>query len=142
MIKQIIFIGLSVMFLSTCAQNKTETLRFEKYKYKSGMKKTYYADFNFKGDFEIIFNGLSLKRNKSMGVSNGLEYLNPFIEKYGKQSISLILKPLSGKIPPDEVKNYYIDIVYTDNGEPAPVHKVMRCSFPAINRPTDSLVYT
>lgn len=106
------------------------------------MKKTYYADFNFKGDFEIIFNGLSLKRNKSMGVSNGLEYLNPFIEKSGKQSISLILKSLSGKISPDEVKNYYIDIVYTDNGEPAPVHKVMRCSFPAINRPTDSLVYT
>ncbi|WP_347220127.1 hypothetical protein [Chryseobacterium sp.] len=141
------FALLSILFLLSCG-NTEKTKAQEKEQltesnYKQGaMKKTYFADFNFKGDFEIIFNGLSLKRNKSVGVSNGLEYLNPFIERSGKQSITLILKPLSGKIMPGDVKDYYIDIVYTDNGEPAPIHKVMRCSFPSTDKAVDSLMHT
>lgn len=136
---------LVILFLLSCG-NKENTKAQEQligYNYKQGiMKKTYFADFNFKGDFEIIFNGLSLKRNKSIGVSNGLEYLNPFIEKAGKQTITLMLKPLSGKIPPNDVKDYYIDIVYTDNEEASPIHKVMRCSFPPTEKPVDSLIHT
>lgn len=135
---------LIIIFLLSCG-NKENIEKEEQtatYNYKKGvMKKTYFADFNFKGDFEIIFNGISLKRNKSTGVSNGLEYLNPFIEKSGKQTIVLTVKPLDGKIPPGDVKDYFIDIVYTDNGEAAPINKVMRCSFPATEKPVDSLTY-
>jgi hypothetical protein len=136
---------LSLLFIS-CGQNGQNKTQEQKlnYNYKQGkMKKTYFADFNFRGDFEIIFNGISLIKNKDSGVYMGLEYLNPYIEKSGKQTITLILKPvLSGKIPPNEIKDYYIDIVYTDNGEPAPIHKVMRCLFPSADKPVDSLIYT
>lgn len=119
---------------------KEQTLN---YNYKQGfMKKTYFADYNFRGDFEIIFNGISLKKNKETGVISGLEYLNPYISKSGKQTITLNVKPLSGKIMPADVKDYYIDVVYTDNGEPSPINKVMRCSFPPIEKSVDSLAYT
>lgn len=132
------------MFLSACAQNKTETLQLEKYKYKSDMKKTYYANYDFGGDFEIIFNGVQLKKNTKAGVSYGIEYLNPYISKSGEQSVTLIVKPLNKnfKIPVADLKDYFIDIIYTNNGEPAPLNNVKRCSFPPTNKPMDSLVYT
>ncbi|MGM5630916.1 hypothetical protein O2K51_08425 [Apibacter raozihei] len=108
------------------------------------MKRTYFADFNFSGDFEIIFNGISIKRNKLNGVSNGLEYLNPYISRSGQQNITLSIKPLNkgNKISIQDAKDYFIDIIYTNNGEPSPIHNVMRCSFPPISQPVDSLVYT
>ena len=133
-----------VLFISCGKKESIKTKEhLAEYNYKKGiMKKTYFADFNFRGDFEIIFNGLSIKRNSSVGISNGLEYLNPFIEKSGKQAITLIVKPLAGKILPSEIKDYYIDIVYTDNGESSPIHKVMRCSFPQSDKAVESLMHT
>lgn len=139
--KNLIFIILTLFFSCSNKDKSNNTLKYNNY--KNTMKKTYFADFNFSGDFEIIFNGISIKRNKESGVSNGLEYLNPYISKSGKQNISLIIKPLNPnqKIQISDVKNYYIDIIYTDNGEPSPIHNVKRCSFPAIRKPADSLVY-
>ncbi|MBD3907347.1 hypothetical protein NAL32_21835 [Chryseobacterium sp. Ch-15] len=141
--KQIAILIIALLISCGNKENTKTQGQLAEYNYKKGtMKKTYFADFNFRGDFQIIFNGLSIKRNNSVGVSNGLEYLNPFIEKSGKQTITLILKPLSGKIMPEEIKDYYIDIVYTDNGEPSPINKVMRCSFPPSEKAVDSLMYT
>lgn len=141
--KQIAILIISLLISCGNKESTKTQEQLAEYNYKKGaMKKTYFADFNFRGDFEIIFNGLSIKRNSSAGVSNGLEYLNPFIEKSGKQTITLILKPLSGKIMPEEVKDYYIDIVYTDNGEPSPIHKVMKCTFPPMEKSVDSLMHT
>lgn len=132
-----------LVLLFSCGNNKLntekETINFR----EKIVTNIYYLTYDFSGDFEIIFNGISIKRNKESGVSNGLEYLNPYISKSGEQNISLIIKPLNPnqKIQINDVKNYYIDIIYTDNGEPSPIHNVKRCSFPAISKPADSLVY-
>lgn len=143
MLKQLIISFICAVFLSTCAQNKKKKLHVEDYKYKSATKKTYFADYNFRGNFEIVFNGISLTKNKETGVISGLEYLNPFISKSGEQNITLIVKPINkdSQIPIADVKDYFIDIVYTNNGEPAPLNNVKRCSFPPVNKPVDSLVY-
>lgn len=128
-----------------CGNDKSNKGSFVNYRYeKTSTRRTYFIDFNFRGDFEIIFNGISIKRNKSNAVSNGLEYLNPYISKTGSQSITLIVKPVDSgsKIQTDDVKDYYIDIVYTNNGEAAPVHHVKRCTFSPISKPVDSLVNT
>lgn len=143
MTKQL-FIGLlCTFFLTACAQNKNEKSQLEKNKYTSHMKKTYYANYDFSGEFEIIFNGVLMKKNIKPGVIYGLEYLNPFISKSGEQNITLIVKPINkdSQIPIADVKDYFIDIVYTNNGEPAPLNNVKKCSFPPINKPVDSLVY-
>lgn len=108
------------------------------------MKKTYFADYNFRGNFEIIFNDISLTKSNGDGVVSGIEYLNPYIFKSGEQTVTLIVKPLNKdyKIPVKDIKDYFIDIIYTDNGEASPIHNVKRCSFPPTNKPVDSLVYT
>lgn len=125
----------------SCIQAKQED---QVNQYKSTAKHTYLANYDLRGDFDIILNGISIRSNRKDGVISGNEYLNPFISKKGIQSITLIVKSLNKhtKITPREVKDYFIDIIYTENGEPAPVNQVKRCSFPAIDHPVDSLIHT
>lgn len=155
--RQLIYIQLAWLLLISCSctQAKQENQVKEKdqvkqedqvnhYKYTDTMKHTYFANYDFRGNFDIILNGISIRRNRKDGVISGIEYLNPFISKKGIQNITLIVKPLKAgaKITPQDVKDYFIDIIYTENGEPAPVNKVKRCSFPAIDHPVDSLIHT
>lgn len=140
--KQLLYIPLIALFFIS---SRTEAKQEQKgYDYTEKMKKTYFANYDFSGHFDIIFNGIRMVRNRKDGVISGTEYLNPYISKSGVQSIVLIVKPLNpnSKILPKDVKDYSIDIVYTENASAAPVKNVKRCSFPAIDKPVDSLVYT
>lgn len=130
-----------LFFFNGCAQAQQEKRVIDN---KQQVKRTYFANYDFSGYFNIIFNGVSMARNRKDGVISGIEYLNPYISKQGAQNIVLIVKPLNpnSKILPKDVKDYFIDIVYTENGAAAPVKNVKRCSFPAIDKPVDSLVYT
>lgn len=143
--RQFIYIQLVCLLLISCScvQAKQE-YQINQYEYTDTMKHTYFANYDFRGNFDIILNGISIRRNRKNGVIGGVEYLNPFISKNGIQNITLIVKPLNHntKITPQEVKDYFIDITYTENRAPAPVNKVKRCSFPAIEHPVDSLIHT
>jgi hypothetical protein len=141
--KQLLYIPLVILLLVSCTEAKHEQ-DVGNYKYTEKMKKTYFANYDFSGQFDIIFNGVSMVRNRKDGVVNGIQYLNPYISKTGPQNITLIVKPLNAnaKISPSEVEDYFIDIIYTDNGAPAPTNKVKRCSFPEIDQPIDSLIHT
>ncbi|MBB5637082.1 hypothetical protein HDE68_002995 [Pedobacter cryoconitis] len=127
----------------SCTQAKQEN-RLNHYKYADTMKHIYFANYDFGGSFDLILNGIKIRRNRRDGVISGADYLNPFISKKGIQYVTLIVKPLNprNKITPQQAKDYFIDIIYTENGEPAPVNKVNRCSFPEIDHPVDSLVHT
>jgi hypothetical protein len=140
-----LYVSLAVtLLISSCSQAQQETKPITYHYTEKKMKKTYFANYEFNGDFDIIFNGASLMKNKKDGVVSGFLYLNPFISKSGKQLITFVLKPLSrnSKIQPEEVKNYFIDIMYSDNGASAPLTKVMRCDFKPVEHPVDSLVQT
>ncbi|NTE03476.1 hypothetical protein G6M26_06965 [Agrobacterium tumefaciens] len=142
--KQMLYIpAIALLFAVSCTEAKQEQV-VRNYNYKEKMKKTYFANYDFSGHFNIIFNGVSMVRNRKDGVISGIEYLNPYISKSGVQNIMLVVKPLNpnSKILPKDVKDYFIDIVYTENGAAAPVKNVKRCTFPAIDKPVDSLVYT
>jgi hypothetical protein len=141
--KQLAYLPLIALFFLSCTEAKQEQ-DVSNYKYTEKMKRTYFANYDFSGQFDIIFNGVSMIRNRKEGVVSGIEYLNPYISKPGVQSITLIVKPLNPgtKISPNEVKDYFIDIVFTDNGAPSPINNVKKCSFPEIEQPVDSLVHT
>lgn len=149
---------IALLFIGSCTQAKEEQQvkqeqqvqqakqkqEVSHYKYTGKIKKTYFASYNFSGHFDVIFNGVIMTRNRKDGVTSGIEDLNPYIAKKGPQKVTLILRPLDAKskIAPEDVKDYFIDIVYTEDGDPSAVHKVKRCSFPAVYKPVDSLVYT
>jgi hypothetical protein len=139
-----VFLAITLLICS-CSHAQQQEAKPILYHYTAQkMKKTYFANYEFSGDFEIIFNGTSLIKNKEDGVISGLLYLNPFISQSGKQSLTFVLKPLhhNFKIQPEEVKNYFIDVMYSDNAAASPLTKVMRCAFTPVTHAVDSLTQT
>lgn len=130
-----ILLTISFFMLNGCLNNKANKSLANKEKTK--MNKIYYLHYNFNADFEIIFNGVSLIRNNKIGVVNDYQYLNPYINKKGVQTLSLKIKPheKDDLLTENYLKNISIDIYYSENDENPPFKLVKKCELKSIEKP-------
>ncbi|SNQ42382.1 hypothetical protein [Cellulophaga lytica] len=130
-----ILLTISFFMLNGCLNNKANKSLTNTEKTK--MNKIYYLHYNFNADFEIIFNGVSLIRNNKIGVVNDYQYLNPYINKKGVQTLSLKIKPheKDDLLTENYLKNISIDIYYSENDENPPFKLVKKCELKSIEKP-------
>ncbi|PKB41918.1 hypothetical protein AX016_0072 [Cellulophaga sp. RHA19] len=130
-----ILLTISFFMLNGCLNDKANKSLTNTEKTK--MNKIYYLHYNFNADFEIIFNGVSLIRNNKIGVVNDYQYLNPYINKKGVQTLSLKIKPQEKDdlLTENYLKNISIDIYYSENDENPPFKLVKKCELKSIEKP-------
>lgn len=141
--KNLIFI-ISILFFS-CGKTKNNIDVQKNNIYKKGiMNNTYFLNYDLSGDFDIIFNGYCISRNKKDGVKMSFEYLNPYISKSGKQTITLSLKPLHAnqKLDPKVLSEIYLEVYLSKNGEQPPFEKIHILKLPKYEGLQDSILYT
>ncbi|WP_312389248.1 hypothetical protein [Chryseobacterium sp.] len=134
----------TLMLLFSCNENisKDKTINYN-YK-KNTMKNIYYLNYDLSGEFDIIFNGVLLTRNKKDGVMMNYEYLNPYINTRGKQTITLFLKSLTRaqKISPKVLKDISLELFLSVNKDEPPLKKVQALILPEYKNAQDSILYT
>ena len=135
-----IVLTISFFMLNGCLNNKANKSLTNTEKTK--MNKIYYLHYNFNADFEIIFNGVSLIRNNKIGVVDDYQYLNPYINKNGVQTLSLKIKPheKDDLLTENYLKNISIDIYYSENDENPPFKLVKKCELKSIEKPVKKFI--
>ena len=135
-----IVLTISFFMLNGCLNNKANKSLTNTEKTK--MNKIYYLHYNFNADFEIIFNGVSLIRNNKIGVVDDYQYLNPYINKKGVQTLSLKIKPheKDDLLTENYLKNISIDIYYSENDENPPFKLVKKCELKSIEKPVKKFI--
>lgn len=111
---------------------------------KNIMKNIYYLNYDLSGDFDVIFNGISLTKNKKDGVMMNYEYLNPYISKSGEQTVTLILKSVDGtrKIYHKTLSEISLQVYVSVNSEEPPFKKIHVLKLPQYKEAQESIAYT
>ncbi|PKB43422.1 hypothetical protein AX016_1616 [Cellulophaga sp. RHA19] len=135
--KTIILIIIILSFSCGNNRNKHLEVKKENQQINENKGKIYYLHYNSNADFEIIFNGVSLIRNNKIGVVDDYQYLNPYINKKGIQTLSLKIKPheKDDLLTENYLKNISIDIYYSENDENPPFKLVKKCELKSIEKP-------